>query len=77
MILQNVIPVVNGIHSAIANMECCSVMITDPAPHHDILSMAIIVITFSTPRPHPQLTINIPYKEMGFIKQQGDLAVVL
>ena len=28
------IPLVNGIHSAMANMECCSV-ITDLTPHHD------------------------------------------
>ena len=52
VILQDIIPVVNGIHSATANMECCSVMTTDPVPHHDTpstpsirLDKAAIVIT--------------------------------
>ena len=35
VISQDVIPVVDGINSATANMEWCSLMITDPAPHHD------------------------------------------
>ena len=33
VISQHVILVVNDIHSATANMECCFVMITDPAAH--------------------------------------------
>ena len=35
MISQDIILVVNGIHSATANRECCSVMVTDPASHID------------------------------------------
>ena len=55
------------IYSATANMECCSVMITDLALHNDTTSTpsirlykAVIVITFSTPKPQPQPTICIP-----------------
>ena len=40
------------LHSATANMECCSMMITDPAPHTDI------VITSSTPTPRPIISIS-------------------
>ena len=62
VISQDIIPIVNGIHSTTADMECCSVMITDPAPHIDTPSTpsirqdkAVIVIPFSTPTPHSQI----------------------
>ena len=67
VISQDVIPVINDIYYATANMECCSLMITDPAPHHDTppapsirLDKAVTVISFSTPTPHLQPNISIP-----------------
>ena len=45
--------------------ECCSVIITDPAPHHYTpstpsicLDQALIVIEFDVPTLHPQPTIS-------------------
>ena len=72
VISQDDILVVNDIRSATANVECCSVMITGIAIHHDTpstpsirLDKVVIVITFSTPTPtpHPQLTISISQME--------------
>ena len=45
VILRDIISVVNGIHSATANMECCSVVITDLAPHHDTSFTPSILLT--------------------------------
>ena len=39
VISQDVITVVYHIDSATANTECCSVMITDPASHHNTPSL--------------------------------------
>ena len=65
-ISPDTIPMVNGIHSAMTNMESCSVMITDPAPHHDTpstpsicLDKAAIVIKVSTPW-HSLHTMTLP-----------------
>ena len=38
LISLDVVRVVNGIHSATANIDYCSVMITDPVSHHNTTS---------------------------------------
>ena len=66
VISEDRIPVINGIHSATANMECCSVVITDPAPHHDTPSTPSgqsshcdnVLDAYATPATDHQLSLN-------------------
>ena len=69
VISQHVTLVANGTHSAAANMECLSVMITDPSPHHDTpstpsirldktVSMINILQAYATPATDHQHFLN-------------------
>ena len=57
VILQDVIPLLSGIHSVMANMKCCSVMITDPTSHHSLHPIDLFDNTLHAHNwpPHPQL----------------------
>ena len=66
VISQDVIPVVKGIHSATANMECCSVMITDPITYHDTPSTTSICLDKSV-IPEEASNFSVSAKRKDFV----------